>query len=481
MMIPGLKRQDVVEIAIESLAFGGKGVAHFHGFTIFVDRALPGQKVRAKIKRKKNNYAEAEVVEIITHSKTEVIPECSHFGTCGGCLLQHLSYSEQLNQKRNQVQETLKHIGGIASIEVLPTLPSPDIYYYRNKMEFSFARRRWLTADEIHSGQSSNVDCALGLHVSGFYDKVLNIDNCFLLSQRSNEVMRLVRNFASESGLSVYSTGDHTGFWRFLVIRESKRLDHVMINLVTADHSDGQAVIQKLADNLKEQFPFITTIIHNINRKKSQIAFGDEEHVIFGTGYIEELLGESKYRISANSFFQTNSIQAEAMYQLIVAYGNFQNDQVIYDLYCGTGGIAIYIAKHVEKVIGFELIPQAIEDARVNCAINHIENCRFIQGDIKTLFTDPSEIKKENGSPKTVILDPPRSGLHPKLPGKILELEPEKIIYVSCNPATLARDLTLLCETSFKPTLVQPIDMFPHTAHCEMIVLLERANAKFFT
>lgn len=480
-MMMSLKRQDIVELTIESLAFGGKGVAHLHGFTIFVDRALPGQKVRAKIKRKKNNYAEATVVEIIAHSKAEVIPECPHFGTCGGCLLQHLSYPEQLNQKRNQVQETLKHIGGIAYNEVLPILPSPEIYYYRNKMEFSFARRRWLTSQEIQSGESLNVECALGLHVSGYYDKVLNIENCLLLSQRSNAVVQFVRNFARESALPVYTTVDHTGFWRFLVIRESKRLNQVMINIVTADHPKGKPVIQKLADQLIEKFPFISTIVHNINRKKAQIAFGDEERVIFGNGYIEEMLGESKYRISANSFFQTNSIQAEAMYQLILDIGNFQPDQVIYDLYCGGGGIAIYLAKHVEKVVGFELISQAIEDARINCKINQIDNCLFIQGDIKTLFTDSQEIVQNNGTPNTVILDPPRSGLHPKLPGRILELKPEKVIYVSCNPATLARDLSLLCETDFKPTTMQPIDMFPHTAHCEMVVLLERANAKFFT
>ena len=480
MMRTNLKRLDIVDLEIESLAFGGKGVAHLHGFTIFVDRALPGQKVKTKIRRKKNNYAEAEVLEILTHSQAEVAPECPHFGTCGGCLLQNLSYSEQLHQKRNQVQETLRHIGGFTEIDVLPTLPSPNIYFYRNKMEFSFARRRWLTPEEIQSDQLLNLEYALGLHVSGYFDKVLNIENCRLLSARSNRVVVFVREFARESGLPIYATADHSGFWRFLVIRESKRLDQVMINIVTDDHPEGSKVIQRLADKLTTNFPFITTIVHNINRKKSQVAFGDEERIIFGTGYIEEMLGQSKYRISANSFFQTNSIQADALYQLIVEHGNFQHDQVIYDLYCGTGGIAIYIAKYVEKVVGFELIPQAIEDARTNCIINQIENCFFIQGDIKTLFTEPSEIIKNNGAPSTVIIDPPRSGLHPKLPGKILELKPEKIIYVSCNPATLARDLNLLCENAFKPTLIQPIDMFPHTAHCEMIVILERANAKIF-
>lgn len=480
MMLPSLKRQEIVELMIESLAFGGKGVAHFQGLTIFVDHALPGQTVKAKITRKKSNYAEARIVEIQAHSKSEVSPQCDHFGICGGCQFQHLAYSEQLNQKQNQVIETLEHIGGITNIDVLPVLAAPDIFYYRNKMEFSFARRRWLTPDEIQSGQVSNEDCALGLHVSGHFDKVLNIDNCHLLSQRSNEVLHFVRSFARSSGMPAYSTDDHTGFWRFLVIRESKHRNEAMVNLVTADHPDGQSIIQNLAHQLTARFPFITTIVSNINRKKSQIAFGDEERVIFGKGYIEELLGTTMYRISANSFFQTNSLQAEAMYRLILDSGNFQPDDVVFDLYCGTGGIAIFIAPHVAKVIGFELIAQAIVDARINSTINRIDNCSFVQGDIKTLFVDSFETIQQHGQPKTVILDPPRSGLHPKLPAKILELAPEKIIYVSCNPGTLARDLRLLCETSFTPTLVQPIDMFPHTAHCEMVVLLERANEKIF-
>jgi len=340
-------------------------------------------------------------------------------------------------------------------------------------MEFSFANLRWLTNGEIKSGEKFERDFALGLHVAKYYDKVLDIDRCLLLSERSNQVLMLVKDFARHSDLLPYTTSDHSGFWRFLVIRESKRLDQMMVNLVTADHPDGGSTIHSLAHLLTQQFPFITTLIHNINHKKAQVAYGDEEHVMFGAGFIEELLGSKKYRISANSFFQTNSLQAEKLYQLILDWGQFQKDQIVFDLYSGTGGITIYIADRVKKVVGFELNPQAIGDAKKNCQINSIENCHFIEGDLKDNLSKPDKIVEQYGEPSIIIIDPPRSGLHPKLPLKIIQLKPDKIIYVSCNPATLARDLRTLCNDHFKIISVQPVDMFPHTTHCEVVVLLE--------
>ncbi len=468
-----IKKQAIVELELESIAFGGKAVAHLEGFTIFVECGLPDQRVNAEIIRKKNNYAEARIVEVISHSSAEVAPQCSYFGDCGGCLFQNLDYHEQIAQKHRQVKESLEHIGGFNDIDVLPIIPSPEIYYYRNKMEFSFANTRWLTDDEIRSGEMFEKDFALGLHVTSHFGKVLDINKCWLLSEQSNQVLRSVKDFARRSDFLPYTTTDHSGFWRFLVIRESKRLNQLMVNLVTASDPDGTQAVRSLAQQLINQFPFITTVVHNINCKKAQIAFGDKEHVIFGTGYIEELLGSIKYRISANSFFQTNSIQAERLYQLIVDWGQFQKDQIVYDLYSGTGGIAIFIANSVKEVVGFELISQAIEDARINCQMNEIENCHFVQGDLKDILANPKQIIESFGKPSVIIIDPPRSGLHPKLPDLILQLESEKIIYVSCNPATLARDLNLLCKEHFKITSVQPVDMFPHTAHCEVVVLLE--------
>ncbi len=459
---------------IESLAFGGKGVAHLNGFTVFVERALPGQKVKAQISKKKSNYAEAFVVERVSPSPLEVEPRCKYFGTCGGCLLQNLKYEEQLLQKQRQVRENLEHIGGFRGIDVSPTIPSPGVYFYRNKMEFTFADHRWLLKEEIDSGQDINRNFAVGLHVPGAYNKVLDIEQCYLLSERGNFILNTIREFARDSGLRPYTTKDHSGYWRFVVIRESKKLNQVMVNLVTAENSRGEKKVVELGKLLNQQYPFITTCIHNINKKKAQIAFGDEERIIFGPGFIEEKLGETRYRISANSFFQTNTLQAETMYQLIREWGQFREDDVVYDLYSGAGGIALYIAPDVKRVIGFELVSQAIADAGINCVLNNIDNCDFIEGDLKDQLTHSTEITEKYGDPSMVIIDPPRSGLHPKLPERILQLNPERIIYVSCNPATLARDLKLICNLEFQPVKVQPIDMFPNTAHCETVVLLEK-------
>ena len=469
-----MKRKDIVELEIESLAFGGKGVAHLNGFTVFVERALPGQKVKAQIRKKKSNYAEAFVVEMVSRSPLEVEARCKYFGTCGGCLLQNLDYEEQLLQKQRQVKENLVRLGGFQNIDMMTIMPSPEVYFYRNKMEYTFADHRWLLQEEIDSGEEINRDFAVGLHVPGAYNKVLDIHQCFLLSERSNQVLAAIRDFALASKMAPYTTKDHSGFWRFVVIRESKKLDQVMVNLVTAQNATGEKCLNELGELLNKQFPFITTCVHNINKKKAQIAFGDEERILFGPGYIEEELGQTRYRISANSFFQTNTLQAEAMYRLIGEWGNFQKDHIVYDLYSGTGGIALFIARDVKSVVGFELVQQAIQDAEVNCRINQLDNCNFVEGDLKEQLTNPHEIVEKFGRPSVVIIDPPRSGLHPKLPERILQLDPEKIIYVSCNPSTLARDLKLICESAFKPIKVQPIDMFPNTAHCETVVLLEK-------
>ena len=469
-----MKKNEIIELEVESLAFGGMGIARKEGFTVFVKRGLPLQKIKAQIKKIKTNYAEARLIEVLKSSPLETEARCSFFGVCGGCLFQNLKYEEQLAQKQRQVKETLEHIGGFSDLKILPILPSPENYYYRNKMEFSFSDRRWLTPGEIESGKIIEKDLALGLHVPGIYDKVLNVDECFLLSKSSNDILKKIRSFTRASKFAPYTTQDHSGFWRFVVVRESKRLNQVMINIVTAYHKNGNRIVVELARELKKEFPFITTIVHNISRKKAQIAFGENEEIVIGPGYIEEKLDSKLYRISANSFFQTNTLQAEKMYQLISHWGDFQKDQVIYDLYSGTGSIAIFISDMVKKVVGFELIPDAIRDAKVNCELNQVNNCEFVEGDLKENLSDPQALSEKWGKPDTIIIDPPRSGMHPKLPGRIMNLNPDKIIYVSCNPSTLARDLKVLCETQYQIDLVQPIDMFPHTPHCETVVKLTR-------
>ena len=473
-MMQKLKTNELVEVDVETLALGGKGVAHLDGFTVMIKGALPQQKIIARITRRKKNYAEAKLKTILIQSPDAVSPRCEYSGTCGGCSFQNLAYEEQLNQKQRQVKETLEHLGGFSNIEVDQIIPCSQIFFYRNKMEYSFANQRWLLPEEIRTSQIIDNNFALGLHIPGRFDKVLDIHQCFLLSERSNEILNYFRQYAKTSGLAPYATRDYSGFWRFLVFRESKTLGQFMVNLVTAEHAEGEKAVEKIADKLKDEFPFVTTFIHNINHKKAQVAFGDEERIIYGPGYIEEKLGTKKYRISANSFFQTNTLQAGKMYELIAELGEFNKSQVVYDLYSGTGSIGIFISDRVKKVVGCELIQHAIEDAKMNCLLNNINNCEFIQGDLLKIVADPHNLLQRHESPDIVIIDPPRSGMHPKLPEKILQLNPQKIIYVSCNPATLARDLKMLCKSVFKISRVQPIDMFPHTAHCETVALLTR-------
>lgn len=469
-----LKKNQIVQLEIDSIALGGSGVAHQDGFTLFVKKGLPQQKVRARVTRIKKNYAEAVAIEIIDHSPFEINPQCSYFGVCGGCLFQNLSYEEQLVQKQRQVRETMEHIGGFSNFAVHSILPSQEIYFYRNKMEFSFSDKRWITDEEISSAQKIDRSFALGLHVPGSFDKVIDIDHCFLLSERSNQIISFVRDYGRASGLASSITRDHSGFWRFLVIRESKTLNQLMVNLVTAENENGRDIVKKLADELIEDFPFITTMVHNINRKKAQIAFGDEEIQLFGPGFIEEQLGTKKYRISANSFFQTNTLQAEKLYQLVTKLGSFSKDDVVFDLYSGTGSIAIFIADLVKQVVGFEIVADAITDAQKNCQLNNIQNCDFIAGELRYTINDPADLIQKYGKPSVVVIDPPRSGMHPKIPENIVALQPEKIIYVSCNPATLARDLKVLCEKHYQIHLIQPLDLFPQTAHCETVVLMNR-------
>lgn len=468
-----LTKGEKITLKIESLAPGGHGVTRVNDFIVFVDRALPGQVVRVKILKKKHNYAEAAVIELIERAPDEITAPCPHFGMCGGCLFQNLDYKKQLAFKHNQVVETLYHIGRFENILIQNIIPSPDIYYYRNKMEFSFSNDRWLSRAEIHSmNKITDRNFALGLHVPKRFDKVFDLEKCLLLSENSNTIFTSIKNWAKSSELPPYSTYTQTGFWRFLVIREGKNTNQVMVNIVTTDDQPHLQQLPALQRMLSKSFPIITTVVHNINRRKAQIATGDEENILFGDGFIYEKLNSYSFQISANSFFQTNTRQAEYLYNKILECGNFSVNDVVYDLYCGTGSIAVHIAQKVRRVVGIELVPQAIDNAQQNCRLNQIDNCLFLQGDLKTHLTHPEKLISQYGKPDIIIIDPPRSGMHPDIPDKILQLSPERIIYVSCNPATFARDLKVLCQTQYKITEIQPVDMFPHTAHCEVIALL---------
>ena len=468
-----MKRGAVLDLTIDSLAFGGKGVARVNDYVIFVESALPGQVVRVEVRKSKKSFAEAKIVEIIQQSPHYANPVCEHFGECGGCLLQNLDYQAQLAHKQEQVADSLIRLGNLKSVTVEPTLPSPDLYFYRNKMEFSFSRQRWLSDQEIASGEVIERDgLFLGLHAKGFYEKVVDIQQCHLLSERSNKILSSVREFARQSGLPAYSTRDHNGFWRFLVIREGKNTGNLMVNIITAWHEPE--IIERLAMVLWERLPQISSLVNNITGKKAAVAFGDKEILLAGDRMIRERIGKHEFEISANSFFQTNTRQAENLYNFTFEFTELSGDELVFDLYSGAGTIAIHVAEHAREVVGFEVIPSAIRDAHRNVEINNVTNCRFVTLDLKYLLANVESIITEYGHPDVIIIDPPRAGMHSKTVRAISELSPQRIVHVSCNPTTLARDLSLLCEDHYQITKVQPVDMFPHTAHIEVVAQLKR-------
>lgn len=450
---------------IESLAFGGKGVARVDGFVLFVSETLPGELVRARVFKKKNSYAEARCLEVLESSSLRVEPCCQYFGLCGGCRWQNLHYRAQLEYKRQEVMDSLERIGGFKGIKVEETLPSEEVYFYRNKMEFSFSDRRWLTADE----DQKPIDFALGLHVPERYDKVLDIDQCYLQSESSNAILREVKEFALRSGLQPYSNKTHQGFWRFLVIREGKNTGETMVNLVTSRKEPE--LMKELATGLVTKHPEIKSVLNNINSTKSSVAFGEREDLIYGRNTILEKVGGFSFEISANSFFQTNTKQTERLYQKVLELAGFQGAETVYDLYCGIGPITIFVSSYVKKVIGIEVLEEAVRNAQKNCELNGVRNCHFVLGDVKDVLP---RIKDSYGRPQVVILDPPRAGVHPKVLRRLLELAPERIIYVSCNPTTLARDLKVLCGERYWIEAIHPVDMFPHTYHVEIVSLLVR-------
>jgi 23S rRNA (uracil1939-C5)-methyltransferase len=473
-IIEGIRKNTEVELQIEKLAFGGKAIARIDDFVVFVENAIPGQRVRTLITKKKRQYAEGRAIEVVSQSPDYTVPFCRHFGVCGGCLWQNLSYEEQLRWKRIHVQESLEHVTGLEGVAVEPTVPSPQDKYYRNKMEYTFADRRWLLPDEIAAKEVTyGRDFALGLHVRGFFDKVFNVEECFLESPRSVAILKATREWAAGSGLSAYTTRTHQGFWRFLVVREGKRTDQTLVHCITASDPRQEEIGEGLARHLTNLFPEITTFVHSVSRKKAQVAIGDDSRTLTGPGYIEEHLGGLRFRISAHSFFQTNPLAAEKLYETVRQCGAFSGEETVWDLYCGTGSIALFIASRVRRVVGFEVVEEAITDAYTNCRLNGVENCSFHLGDLKDVIAGAREMAQSSGLPDVIIADPPRAGMHPNVIRALLEMAPRRIVTVSCNPATLARDLGLLRE-KYHVGKVQPFDLFPYTPHIECVVQLER-------
>jgi 23S rRNA (uracil1939-C5)-methyltransferase len=474
-----MMREEEIVLEMEDFAAGGKSLARINGRVVFVPLTVPGDRVKARVSRVRKKYLEAEIMEVLEESSLRVAPQCSHFGDCGGCKWQQVGYPSQLEFKRQQVVDALERIGGFQNIAVSPVVGAESEYFYRNKMEFSFGPM-WLSKSEFQEARPDREDgpsnLALGLHPSQLFSKVIDVQNCFLQSELSNRILRTVRRFVLMHGLDFYSTTTHSGYLRNLVIREGKRTGDVMVNLVTSE--ERPALMQEFREFLLAECPGVTTLVNNVTARKSQVALGDYERVYHGPGYIAERLGSKVFRVSANSFFQTNTPQAEKLYEAVVRVTNLVAEDVVYDLYCGTGTIAIFLGGCVHTVVGVDSVESAILDARVNAQLNGASNCFFETGDLKEMLTKDRRWIERHGPPSVVILDPPRSGAHEKVIREILNLAPDRIAYVSCNPATLARDLKLLCATGlYVIHEVQPVDMFPHTDHIECIAGLHLGSA----
>jgi len=453
------QKGQTIELDIEKMAYGGRGIGRIDGFVVFLRGVTPGDKVQARIYKKKRAYAEADLVKLITPSPERIQAPCPYNGFCGGCQWQHIQYATQLSYKKEQVKEAIEHIGGLKDVKVRNVLPSEEVFGYRNKMEFSFSNRRWFLPHELDK-RAVEGDFALGLHVPGTYQKVIDVEACLLQQETGNRILREVKRYVKRSGIPVYDLKSHTGFWRFLAIRYSRAFDEWMVNLVTSE--EKPEVVRPLADELSHRLTNIKTIVNNITGRKASIAVGEREVVLKGKGYIRDKVGPYTFHISSNSFFQTHSLAARQLYEKAADYAELKGSETVLDLYSGTGTIPIFLSNRVKTVMGIEINESAVLDARRNCKDNGIDNCRFIIGDIR------ERLSAITLKPDVLIIDPPRAGMHKHVLAQILALSPEKIIYISCNPATMARDTAQMIQR-YELIEIQPVDMFPHTYHVEAV------------
>lgn len=458
-----IKKGHTVELEIAKTAFGGLGIARLDGLVVFVRGAVPGDRIKGRVVRKKKDYLEAKTIELLEPSPDRTQPPCPYSGHCGGCQWQHVRYDRQLAYKGEQVKETLGRIGALQDIRVRDVLPSQRRFGYRNKMEFTFSDRRWVLPDELPKPDSDS-EFALGLHVPGAFHKVIDIDACLLQPEEGNRILRAVKDYVRGSGLPVYGLKSHRGFWRFLALRHSS-MDEWMVNVITSE--EHSAVNVDLAAFLTARFRRIRTVVNNINTRRASIAVGERETVLYGDGIIKDYIGTFGFQISANSFFQTNTLGGETLYRQIADYAELHGSEIVLDLYSGTGTIPVFLSDRAERIVGVEIGRSAVRDAERNCRANDIHNCEFLWGDIG------ESLMRLKIKPDVVILDPPRAGVHREAMAPILGLDAERIVYVSCNPATLARDLEQMSRR-YDVIEVQPVDMFPHTYHIETVAKLQR-------
>jgi 23S rRNA (uracil1939-C5)-methyltransferase len=473
------RRGEELTLRLESPELEGKNVARLDGLVVFVLGGVPGDLVRLRLTKVKKQFLEGEMLEILEPSPIRTAPRCAHFGECGGCRWQDVRYDAQLEFKRRHVQDALERIGGFEGVPVHPTLPSERVYEYRNKMEYSFGRQ-WLSREDYAAQkETAETDAsllALGLHHRGRFDRVLDVRECHLQPDAGSRIVNLVRDWCRSRNLTAYSTRTHTGYLRHLVVRGSVRSPGLMVNLVTSE--DRPALMEELAEALRRGVPRITTFVNNITARKSQVALGETERVVFGPGWITESIGGASYRVSANSFFQTNTLQAERLYDTAAVLADLRPDDVLWDLYSGTGTIALHLAARVREVVGIEAVDAAVADARANAERLGAANCTFVPGDLKERLTRDTGWAAGRPGPTVVVTDPPRAGMHEKVVMELVKLSPGRIVYVSCNPATMARDLRLLCTGGgYAVAEVHPVDMFPHTSHVECVARVLRTNA----
>jgi 23S rRNA (uracil1939-C5)-methyltransferase len=461
----------VTEVEVSDVTTEGKAVGKSEGMVYFIDHAVPGDIVDLLVRKKKKNFGEATVQRFIQLSPLRTEPRCEHFGTCGGCKWQNSKYEAQLQWKEKTVKDAFERIGHLPVDTLRPIIPCADIYYYRNKLEFTFSNKRWLTREEIESGETAEDADALGFHIPGMFDKVLDLRNCYLQSEPSNSIRAFVREYARTRQLSFFDIRKQQGFLRTLMIRNTIRGD-VMVLLSVFEYEEE--ALFSLLNALKNQFPQITSLLFTHNGKKNDTLEGLEIQTFAGEPYITEEMDGLKFRISAKSFFQTNSYQALRLYQITRDLCGFTGNETVYDLYTGTGTIANFVASKAERVIGIEYIEDAVIDAAANSRLNGITNTAFFAGDMKNVLN--AEFVSQHGRPDVIIADPPRAGMHEDVVRCIAECAPERIVYVSCNPATQARDIALLSPL-YSIAAIQPVDMFPQTAHVENIALLERRSS----
>ena len=459
------KQRFFENVSIIDIAEEGKGVGKAGEFVLFVEKAVPGDVADVQVYRSKKNFGEGRIAELKQPSEYRTEPFCEHFGTCGGCKWQHMTYDAQLEFKQKSVSDALSRLAKIDTSGIFPIVPSPADRYYRNKLEYTFSNKRWLYDGENRTDEALNMN-ALGFHIPGRFDKILDVNHCYLQAEPSNTLRNSIRDFVLQHGYTFYDLKAHTGALRNLVIRTSSTGETMVI--VVFAYADEEEV-NLLMGYIDEGFPGITSLLYIINQKKNDTIFDQDVLVYKGAAYIHEEMNGIKFRIGPKSFYQTNSIQALRLYEITRDFAGFTGDELVYDLYTGAGTIANFIASQVREVVGIEYVPSAIEDAKINSAINNITNTKFYAGDMKDVLA--AEFVAEHGKPDVIITDPPRAGMHPDVVTRLMEIEAPKIVYVSCNAATQARDLLILKE-KYDTVKIQPVDMFPHTQHVENVVLL---------